>query len=55
METLFIVLAFVGMFACGFFFCLLLVFGLMLNEYGKNHRKVKPRKELKHENKDPVH
>lgn len=55
MKTLFIVLAFIGMFACGFFFCLVLVFALMLNEYGKSNRRVKPRKESKHENKDLVH
>lgn len=55
METLFIVLAFIGMFACGFFFCMLLVFALILNESGKTHRKMKTRKEPKHENKNLVH
>ena len=42
METLFIVLAFIGTFSCGFFACMTIVFAFVMNQQDKKSKYRKP-------------
>ena len=39
METLFIVFAFIGMYGCGFFTCMLITFGVIMHKQEKQLRR----------------